>query len=116
MFPDYEFLGWYGTTNTVKTTEDMDLDSSDQDPTLLIHHQFLTLNESCLCVLLDTASKSSKALPLNILETVRDPVTTAVRLEAVSYRMETNDAERVAVGHVAMNVKKDDNKSILLET
>ena len=60
-----------------------------------------------------SAVQSSKEIPIKIYETLKDPSTSKIQLEPVGYRIETNEGERVAVGHVAM-ASKEDNKRILV--
>lgn len=67
--------------------------------------QFLELNESSLFLQLDPValSKGSKEFPVTIYESTMDMVQDQVRLVfvKVSYKVETGEAERVAVDHVA---------------
>ena len=71
------------------------------------------MNESALLMTLDNRIvDTSKEIPIKIYETVK--TTNKVQLEPVTYRIETNDSERVAVGHVAM-ASKEDNKCMGLQ-
>jgi len=93
VFKNYEVLGWYSTGAECKPKD------------LEIHNQFLSFNESPLYLLLDpVASKiSTKGLPLIIFESelriINDEPTTL--FSKVSYKIETGEAERIAVDHVA---------------
>jgi len=96
VFPTYDFLGWYSTSDAV-VTADMDV------------HRSATItefNESPLYLILDTFScgkKTTKELPISIYESELHmiegkPTNLFVK---VPYKIETGEAERIAVDHVA---------------
>ncbi|KAI8148284.1 maintenance of mitochondrial structure and function-domain-containing protein [Fennellomyces sp. T-0311] len=93
VFPHLDFMGWYslGTTPT----------ESD----LKIHEQLLQVNESAIYLQLDPAgiAGGAKEFPVKIYESTMDMIDEQVRLVFVKapYQIETNEAERVAVDHVA---------------
>jgi len=93
VFKNYEILGWYSTGT----------DCQPKD--LEIHNQFLSFNESPLYLVLDPiASKvTTKGLPITIYESelriINDEPT--MLFAKVSYKVETGEAERIAVDHVA---------------
>jgi len=92
VFPNSDLLGWYSTGSEVKTSD------------LNIHSQFTSLNESPLYLLLDpVASAVSRELPITIYESelriIDDEPTTL--FSKVSYKIEPEVAERIAVDHVA---------------
>lgn len=90
VFPNLDFMGWYSIG-----TEPTELD-------LKLHEQFLQVNESAIYLQLDPAG-SSKQFPVTIYESSMDMIQEQVRLVFVksTYKIETNEAERVAVDHVA---------------
>eukprot|EP01087_Luapelamoeba_hula_P003084 TRINITY_DN12905_c0_g1_i1.p1 TRINITY_DN12905_c0_g1~~TRINITY_DN12905_c0_g1_i1.p1 ORF type:complete len:323 (-),score=60.05 TRINITY_DN12905_c0_g1_i1:143-1111(-) len=93
VFKNYELLGWYSTGTECKPKD------------LEIHNQFLLFNESPLYLLLDpVASKlTTKGLPISIFESelriINDEPT--MLFSKVNYKIETGEAERIAVDHVA---------------
>jgi COP9 signalosome complex subunit 6 len=94
VFPLYDFLGWYSTGNQVSP--------SDID----VHKQFLEINESPIYLLLDSVAAYSAAtrdLPLTIFESelhvIEDKPT--MLFVKVPYRIQTGEAERIGVDHVA---------------
>jgi len=94
VFPQYDFLGWYSTGDSVKVSD------------LEIQKQIIEVNESPLFLLLDTvacARPDTKDLPITILESelrmVQDQPTMV--FVKVPYRIETGEAERISVDHVA---------------
>jgi len=93
VFKTYELLGWYSTGTECKPKD------------LEIHNQFLPFNESPLYLLLDpVASKiSTKGLPITIFESelrIISDIPTML-FSKVSFKIETGEAERIAVDHVA---------------
>jgi len=96
VFPTYDFLGWYTTGESILPS-DMDVHRS---PT------FTDFNESPLLLQLDPAAslrKTTKELPIAIYESelhmVNDQPTQL--FVKVPYKIETGEAERIAVDHVA---------------
>jgi len=92
VYPTSDLLGWYSTGSECKTSD------------LQIHSQFLQFNESPLYFLLDpVASAISRELPITIFESelriIDDEPTTL--FSKVSYKIEPETAERIAVDHVA---------------
>jgi len=92
VFPTSDLLGWYSTGSECKTSD------------IQIHSQFLQFNESPLYLLLDPiASSISRELPLTMFESelriIDDEPTTL--FSKVSYKIEPEVAERIAVDHVA---------------
>jgi len=96
VFPNYDFLGWYTTGDQVLST-DIDIHRS---PTIT------EFNESPLFLILDAVActrKTTKEIPIFIYESemhmIDDkPINLFVR---VPFKIETGDAERIAVDHVA---------------
>jgi len=96
VFPLYDFLGWYSSGDSVHPA-DMDVHRSPE---------ITEANESPLYLVLDpiTASKkSTKELPIVIYESElhmvdENPTNLFVK---VPYKIETGEAERLAVDHVA---------------
>jgi len=93
VFPDYDVLGWYSTGTHSRRSD------------LEIHNQFMEFNESPLFLLLDTvaAKVNTKGLPITIFESelrmVNDEPT--LLFAKVPYKIETGEAERISVDHVA---------------
>jgi len=96
VFPTYDFLGWYSTGDSVQTS-DMDV------------HRSATIaefNESPLYMILDAVAcgrKTTKELPITVYESelhmIEDKPTSL--FVKVPYKIETGEAERIAVDHVA---------------
>ncbi|GAM25460.1 hypothetical protein SAMD00019534_086350 [Acytostelium subglobosum LB1] len=93
VFPTYELLGWYSTGSTVRH-EDM-----------AIHKLVMELNESPIFLMLDTSSEqqNSKDLPIKIFESEvhivnEQPATLFVK---TTYKIQTGEAERIGVNHIA---------------
>eukprot|EP00026_Physarum_polycephalum_P011878 Phypoly_transcript_12126.p1 GENE.Phypoly_transcript_12126~~Phypoly_transcript_12126.p1 ORF type:complete len:283 (+),score=52.41 Phypoly_transcript_12126:62-910(+) len=94
VFPTNDFLGWYSTSNGVAVSD------------LAIHKQFLEINESPIYLALDAAAafqQATKDLPITIFESelhvVQDQPT--MLFVKVPYRIQTGEAERIGVDHVA---------------
>ncbi|XP_047339253.1 COP9 signalosome complex subunit 6a-like [Impatiens glandulifera] len=100
-FPNYYVLGWYSTGNEA------------QDSDMHIHKALMDINENPLYVLLNPSiNHMQKDLPLTIYESELhiidgNPQLTFVRS---SYTIETVEAERISVNHVA-NLKPSDGGS-----
>lgn len=91
VFPTYEVLGWYSTG--LQPTED----------DMRIHQQLLTYNENPLFLqMAPETAQSSKDLPLTIYESATEIVDNNQVMVFVGtpYKVETGEAERVAVDHV----------------
>ncbi|KAI8075409.1 putative COP9 signalosome, subunit CSN6 [Gilbertella persicaria] len=95
VFPTLDFMGWYSLGSTPSETD------------LRLHEQFLQLNESALFLQLDpntlTTSGGVKEFPVDIYESIMDIVNERTRLAFIKadYKVETGEAERIAVDHVA---------------
>jgi len=94
VFPTYEFLGWYSTGSTAQPA---DID---------VHRQFLEINESPLYLLLDTVAcgnPNTRDLPISIFESELHLINEQPTLlfVKVPYKIETGEAERISVDHVA---------------
>ena len=94
VFPDAEFLGWY-TVAKQPSADDVHM-----------YKQLVDANENPLLLMLDAQAASSptqKELPVTIYESELRVVNDAPRVlfSIVPYVIETNEAERIAVDHVA---------------
>eukprot|EP01117_Protostelium_nocturnum_P002978 TRINITY_DN13908_c0_g1_i1.p1 TRINITY_DN13908_c0_g1~~TRINITY_DN13908_c0_g1_i1.p1 ORF type:complete len:325 (-),score=105.54 TRINITY_DN13908_c0_g1_i1:43-1017(-) len=94
VFPTYEILGWYSSGESILPSD------------LAVHKQISEFNEAPLFLLLDTvatARPDTKDLPITICESelrmVGDKATTV--FAKVPYKVETGEAERISVDHVA---------------
>jgi len=102
VFEDYELLGWYSTSSNIQSI-DMD-----------VHQQIMKFNESPLYLILDPTSMKSRELPLTLLEAGikienDQPI---LRFQKVTYKIETTDAERIAVDHVAKQNYGDEGSKL----
>ncbi|KAF8082181.1 hypothetical protein N665_0845s0039 [Sinapis alba] len=101
VFPDLYILGWYSTGSYA--------DESDMQ----IHKALMDINESPVYVLLNPAIKhAQKDLPVTIYESefhVIDGIPQPIFVNA-SYTIETVEAERISVDHVA-HLKPSDGGS-----
>jgi len=90
VFPSYDVLGWYSTTPDVYAHD------------LHIHRAIQSVNESSLYVVLDPV-RTTKELPVSIFESevhiINDAPTTI--FVPTPFKVETGEAERIAVDHVA---------------
>lgn len=92
VFKDFDYLGWYSTGPEPTAAE------------IHVHEQFATFNESPLYVqLFPNVVATSKDLPIAVYESVIDIVDGKAQTLFVKsqYRVETMEAERIAVNHVA---------------
>ncbi|KAJ3323519.1 hypothetical protein HDV06_001796 [Boothiomyces sp. JEL0866] len=96
VFPKLEFLGWYSSGG--------ELDETDN----AIHNQFLDVNESPLYLKLDPKS-NTKQLPIKIYESFIEPNSGSIQLLESSFIIETGEAERIAVDHVAHVSNENEN-------
>jgi len=94
VFPTNDFLGWYSTTSGVQLSD------------IAIHKQFLEVNESPIYLVLDAAAAyaaTTRDLPITIFESelhvIQDQPT--MLFVKVPYRIQTGEAERIGVDHVA---------------
>lgn len=101
VFPHFYILGWYSTGS--------DAEESDMH----IHKALMDINESPVYVLLNPAiNHSQKDLPVSIYESelhVIDGIPQLIFVRA-SYTIETVEAERISVDHVA-HLKPSDGGS-----
>jgi len=104
VFEDYELLGWYSTSTNI--------DKYDME----VHQQIMKFNESPLYLIMDpNASPLSRELPITLVEAgikieKDQPV---LRFAKVTFKIETTDAERIAVDHVARSGNSNDEGSKL---
>ncbi|KAI8388456.1 uncharacterized protein BYT42DRAFT_560151 [Radiomyces spectabilis] len=93
VFPNLDFMGWYS------------LGAFPTEKDLKVHEQFLQVNESALFLQMDPVSLAagSKEFPVVIYESIMDLDDETPRLMFVksAYKVETEEAERIAVDHVA---------------
>ncbi|KAI8848668.1 hypothetical protein BC829DRAFT_473776 [Chytridium lagenaria] len=91
--PTYDMLGWY-TIGAKPSKSDVH-----------VHQQFLDFNESPLFLQLNPAliAAAARELPISLFESVIDIVDGQPQLKFVesSFTIETGEAERIAVDHVA---------------
>jgi len=94
VFPTNDFLGWYSTNSGVAVSD------------ITIHKQFLEINESPIYLVLDAVAafqSTTRDLPITIFESelhvVQDQPT--MLFVKVPYRIQTGEAERIGVDHVA---------------
>lgn len=101
VFPQYDVLGWYSTGADV------------QDSDMQIHKALMEINESPIYVMLNpTINHAQKDLPISVYESelhVIDGATSLIFVKA-SYTIETVEAERISVDHVA-HIKPSDGSS-----
>jgi len=110
VFKNYDLLGWYSTGSECKP-KDIEIHNQVgtakplQNCELTKIYQFIAFNESPLYLLLDpVASKiNTRGLPLTLYESelriINDEPT--MLFSKVQYKIETGEAERIAVDHVA---------------
>jgi COP9 signalosome complex subunit 6 len=92
VFPKYEVLGWYSTSDTILPGDD------------LIHAQIMEFNDSPLFLTLSTNfSSKMKELPLTLYESSVQLVddTKHIQFTKIPYKIETEESERIGVDHVA---------------
>eukprot|EP01118_Nematostelium_gracile_P003167 TRINITY_DN135_c0_g1_i1.p1 TRINITY_DN135_c0_g1~~TRINITY_DN135_c0_g1_i1.p1 ORF type:complete len:311 (-),score=85.11 TRINITY_DN135_c0_g1_i1:84-1016(-) len=92
VFKDYEFMGWYSTGASI-VPADME-----------IHKQILEFNENPLYLQLNTQiTTAMRELPIHIYESelrMVDDAPTHLFVKA-AYKIETGEAERISVDHIA---------------
>eukprot|EP00742_Colponemidia_sp_Colp-10_P002584 GILJ01002760.1.p1 GENE.GILJ01002760.1~~GILJ01002760.1.p1 ORF type:complete len:303 (+),score=34.47 GILJ01002760.1:47-955(+) len=104
VFPTYEMLGWYSTGRGVQAGD------------IVIHKQVGAFNENPLFLLLDPeVVPGRKDLPISIYESVLHVVenTTSFNFLKVGYKIETVEAERISVDHVAKATPTDTQGSVI---
>ncbi|CAO3647773.1 unnamed protein product [Mucor hiemalis] len=93
VFPTLDLMGWYS------------LGSTPTESDLKLHEQFLQVSESALFLQMDPTALSGgeREFPIDIYESIIDMVDENTRLAFVksSYKVETGEAECIAVDHVA---------------
>jgi len=94
VFPTYDFLGWYSTGNQVLNSD------------VNIHKQIMDINESPLYLLMDAVSTmktTTKDLPITVFESELHMVedTPTLLFVKIPYKIETGEAERISVDHIA---------------
>lgn len=92
MFPDLQIMGWYSNGNSIK------------DSDIELQKQIEIINESAFFLLIDTdPHPDSKELPIYIYESHLKVVNEEAKLlfAKIEYKIESGDAERLAVDHVA---------------
>ncbi|EFJ31504.1 hypothetical protein SELMODRAFT_74712 [Selaginella moellendorffii] len=101
VFPKYDVLGWYSIGADIRESD------------MVIHKALMDINESPVYLLLNPAiNPARKELPLSIYESelhVIDGVPSLIFVKA-SYTIETVEAERISVDHVA-HIKPSDGSS-----
>ncbi|KAL1820888.1 hypothetical protein ACET3Z_015757 [Daucus carota] len=101
VFPNFYVLGWYSTGS--------DAEESD----MIIHKSLMDINESPVFVLLNpSVNHAQKDLPITIFESELHIIDAIPQLIFVrsSYSIETVEAERISVDHVA-HLKPSDGGS-----
>ncbi|AQK58201.1 COP9 signalosome complex subunit 6a [Zea mays] len=101
VFPDFYVLGWYSTGSDVHDTD------------MQIHKALMDVNESPVYLLLNpTINLSQKDLPVTIYESELHVIDGCPQLIFVrsNYTIETVEAERISVDHVA-HLKPSDGGS-----
>jgi len=106
VHPTYEFIGWYSTGQKVLEND------------INVHKQFLETNESPLYLMLDplkAADPNTKELPISIYESelrmVKEVATTY--FVRTAYKIETGEAERISVDHIARILQAKSGDSLL---
>ncbi|KAL8147020.1 hypothetical protein AgCh_004656 [Apium graveolens] len=101
VFPNFYILGWYSTG------------SDAQESDMIIHKSLMDINESPVFVLLNPSiNHAQKDLPVSIFESELHIIDAIPQLIFVrsSYSIETVEAERISVDHVA-HLKPSDGGS-----
>jgi len=92
VFPQFDFLGWY-TLGRCPTESDIE-----------IHKQMMTWNESPLFLQMNPYDiVTSKNLPITVYESIIDLIDGQAQTLFIKsqYKIETGEAERISVDHVA---------------
>lgn len=90
VFPSYEILGWYSNTEA----------PSAQDATMR-EFQAVSQNDSPLLVLLHPSASSKEELPISLYDSSAKIGSDEVTWTTLPYSIDTAEAERIAVEHVA---------------
>ncbi|KAJ3016137.1 UNVERIFIED_CONTAM: Insulinase (Peptidase M16) [Siphonaria sp. JEL0065] len=106
VFPKYDLLGWYSVGSTPTEAD------------LAVHKQILEHNESPLFIQLNPIiNPVAKELPLGVYESVVDLEGggNQMRFAKSKYKIETGEAERIALDHVARvsNAETDRGSSLV---
>ncbi|KAJ3011381.1 COP9 signalosome complex subunit 6 [Thoreauomyces humboldtii] len=108
VFPKYEVVGWYATGTVPVPWE------------LQMHLQMHSENDSALFLKLDAVSPATaKDFPVAVYESGLETVageSSQPRFFRAQYRIETGEAERIAVDHVARTSNVQDGKGSALIT
>ncbi|KAF9116413.1 COP9 signalosome complex subunit 6 [Mortierella sp. AM989] len=106
VFPAYDFLGWYSIGHK-PTTVDID-----------VLQQLTVYNESPLFLQLDPNEipTPARSLPITVYESIVDIVDNQPQPMFIkaAYKVETGEAERIAVDHVAHAVTHQEGESSLI--
>ncbi|KAG0051372.1 COP9 signalosome complex subunit 6 [Gryganskiella cystojenkinii] len=106
VFPAYDFLGWYAIGHRPST---IDID---------VLQQLMTYNESPLFLQLDPneVSTPARSLPITVYESIVDIVDNQPQPMFIkaAYKVETGEAERIAVDHVAHAATHQEGESSLV--
>ncbi|KAF9905898.1 COP9 signalosome complex subunit 6 [Linnemannia zychae] len=106
VFPSYDFLGWY-TVGRKPSMIDID-----------VLQQLMTYNESPLFLQLDPneVPTPARSLPITVYESIVDIVDGQPQPMFIkaSYKVETGEAERIAVDHVAHAATHQEGESSLV--
>ncbi|KAF9177556.1 hypothetical protein BGZ51_007003 [Haplosporangium sp. Z 767] len=106
VFPAYDFLGWYNVGQK-PTTIDID-----------VLQQLMVYNESPLFLQLDPNEipTPARSLPITVYESIVDIVDNQPQPMFIkaSYKVETGEAERIAVDHVAHAATHQEGESSLV--
>ncbi|KAG5462408.1 MAG: maintenance of mitochondrial structure and function-domain-containing protein [Olpidium bornovanus] len=101
VFPELDFLGWY-STGTRPTQREID-----------VHRQMMHWNESPLYLQLNPSDTpvTTKSLPVTVYESIVDIVDGQAVTQFVrsKYKIDTSEAERIAVEHVA-HARQDEGR------
>lgn len=101
VFPMYDILGWYSTGSELLPSN------------MLTHKELMEINESPIYLLMDSSiNHANKDLPIRIYESELHVIEGNPSLIFVSsnYTIETVEAERISVDHVA-HIKPSDGSS-----
>jgi COP9 signalosome complex subunit 6 len=99
MFPNLEFLGWYG------------LGKFPLDSDLKYHQQLYHINEFPLFLQFDPEFPDPKTIPVKIYESIVNPQTAKIEFSQVSFKITLFEAERIALDHINnSSMSQDKNK------
>ncbi|KAI9336826.1 COP9 signalosome complex subunit 6-like protein [Zopfochytrium polystomum] len=108
VFAKYDFLGWYT------------IGSQPTPAHIAINEQFIEYNENPLLLQLNPAiAATSKDLPIAVYETIVDLVeggAPQMSFAKAAYKVETGEAERIAVDHVAQTAGSNVTTGSSLDT